>query len=189
MRNQQKSQSQGWNQQRNQDDLNDIIKDLSFDAIVCIETIEHAIDIKTLLYCLGSKLNKTGKMLIHSIIHDYKSYIHDATGEGNSNWMMRNFFSGGSILAKCSYANYLSPSNLEVISYQEINGRNYAKTLDSWLDQLETNKTFFIQKYGQKFYEGFRAFYIVSSVSFEYNNGNNFKCGYYVFQKRDGQKL
>ena len=85
---------------------------VSFDAIVCIETIEHAIDIKTLLYCLGSKLSKKGKLFIHSIIHDYKSYIHDATEEGNSNWMMRNFFSGGSILAKCSYANYLCPSNL-----------------------------------------------------------------------------
>ena len=52
-------------------------------------------------------------------------------------YFLQNNKKGGSILSKISYEHYLSPSNLEVISYQEINGKNYAKTLDKWLEKLE----------------------------------------------------
>ena len=40
-----------------------------------------------------------------------------------------------------------------------------------------------VSKYGTAFYEGFRMFYISCAEAFAANNGNEFMCGYYTFEK------
>ena len=49
-------------------------------------------------------------------------------------------------------------------------------------EQVE-NKARFVKKYGSDFYEGFRMFYIAVAEAFGANNGAEFMCGYYVFEK------
>ena len=42
----------------------------------------------------------------------------------------------------------------------------------------------FVAKYGATFYEGFRMFYLSCAEAFAANHGNEYMCGWYLFEKR-----
>jgi len=97
--------------------------------------------------------------------------------------MGRNFFTGGSILSLNSYY-HLLPDSLVLRDVVPVNGIGYSKTLYAWLMLMEQQRAPFVAKYGVKFYEGFRMFYLSCSEAFAANNGNEYMCGYYTFVKR-----
>ena len=49
---------------------------------------------------------------------------------------------------------------------------------------LEKKRLTLVERYGSDFYEGFRLFYIMCAESFAANSGNEYMCGYYVFEKQ-----
>lgn len=149
-----------------------------FDAAVAIETIEHARDIRSLLSAVARRLKPGAKLFVHSLLHQTKSFLMS-----ESNWMGRNFFSGGSILALNSYM-HLCPPELLITEVIPISGLGYSLTLIAWLEAMEKKKSVFVARYGRKFYEGFRAFYIVCAEAFASNDGYEYMCGYYIFEKR-----
>lgn len=150
----------------------------TFDAAIAIETVEHARDIRTLLEHVAQRLKPQSKLFVHSLLHQSNSYLLD-----DSDWMGRNFFTGGSILALNSY-HHIAPPSLYISEVHPVNGQGYSRTLLAWLEALERNRTLMVNKYGRSFYEGFRMFYIMCAEAFAANNGNEFMCGYYVFEKR-----
>ena len=52
------------------------------------------------------------------------------------------------------------------------------------IQALETKRKMLVERYGSDFYEGFRLFYIMCAESFAANSGNEYMCGYYVFEKQ-----
>ena len=52
------------------------------------------------------------------------------------------------------------------------------------LEALERKRSMLAGRYGSEFYEGFRLFYIMCAESFAANSGNEYMCGYYVFEKQ-----
>lgn len=149
-----------------------------FDAAVAIETIEHARDIRTLLDYTAKRLRPGARLFVQSLLHQSRAYLMD-----DSNWMGRNFFSGGSILALNSYF-HLSPRSLFISEMYPVNGADYSRTLLSWLEALEMKSSMLVGRYGSDFYEGFRLFYIMCAEAFAANSGNEYMCGYYVFEKQ-----
>jgi len=97
--------------------------------------------------------------------------------------MGRNFFTAGSIISLNSYF-HIAPPELYVAECIPVNGIGYAKTLLAWLELQEKQRAKLVEKYGSAFYEGFRMFYISCAESFAANDGAEFMCGYYVFEKR-----
>ena len=79
---------------------------------------------------------------------------------------------------------HLAPPELHVAEMQPVSGIGYSKTLLAWLYLMEPQRAKFYAKYGRKFYEGFRMFYISCAEAFAANNGAEFMCGYYTFVKR-----
>jgi len=149
-----------------------------FDAAVAIETVEHAQNIGELLEATALRLKPGAKFFVHSLLHQSSSYLMDV-----DSWMGRNFFTGGSILSLNSYF-HLMPDSLVMRDVVPVNGVGYSKTLLAWLELMEQKRTPFVAKYGSKFYEGFRMFYLSCAEAFAANSGNEFMCGYYTFVKR-----
>ena len=147
-----------------------------FDLAIAIETIEHAQNIRELLRAIGKRLIPGGRLFVQSLLHQTCSYVMGDT------WMGRNFFTAGSILSLNSYF-HLTPPELHIIDMSPVNGIGYSKTLLAWLYLMEEKKGPFVSKYGTAFYEGFRMFYISCAEAFAANNGNEFMCGYYTFEK------
>lgn len=149
-----------------------------FDAAFAIETIEHAQNIRELLAAVAMRLKPGGKFFVHSLLHQSASFVMDA-----DSWMGRNFYTGGSIISLNSYF-HLAPPELYISECIPVSGIGYMKTALAWLDLQEKSRATLVAKYGSAFYEGFRMFYIAVAESFGANNGNEFMCGYYVFEKR-----
>ena len=74
--------------------------------------------------------------------------------------------------------------SLYVSDVTPINGEGYAKTLLAWLYLMEQKRPPFVAKYGATFYEGFRMFYLSCAEAFAANHGNEYMCGWYLFEKR-----
>jgi len=148
-----------------------------YDRIVAIETIEHCRNIKSIFKSINIRLKYDGYAFVQSLVKQNSSYIMS-----DKTWMGRNFFSGGQILSIQSYLHY----NDDMIIRKMIprNGKEYSVTLDLWLEQLEKQKNNIISKYGNKLYEKFRMFYIMSSEAFRSINGNNYMTCYYILEKR-----
>lgn len=149
-----------------------------FDAAVAIETVEHAQNIGALLGAVAARLRPGGRFFVHSLLHQSSSYLVET-----DSWMGRNFFTGGSILSLNSYF-HLAPPSLHVAEVVPVNGAGYSKTLLAWLALMEPQRAAFVAKYGAKFYEGFRMFYISCAEAFAANEGSEYMCAYYTFVKR-----
>ena len=65
-----------------------------------------------------------------------------------------------------------------------VSGVGYSKTLLAWLELQEAQCKPLKAKYGSKFYEGFRMFYLSCAEAFAANDGYEFMVGYYRFVKR-----
>ena len=52
------------------------------------------------------------------------------------------------------------------------------------IEVLEKKRSALVARYGSDFYEGFRLFYIMCAEAFAANKGNEYMCGYYVFEKQ-----
>merc|ERR1712216_598768 len=87
----------------------------------------------------------------------------------------RNFFTGDSIISLNSYCHLLPPT-MRLTDIQPVNGIGYSKTLLAWLELMERRRPEFVNRYGRKFYEGFRMFYISCGEAFAANNGHEFMC-------------
>ena len=149
-----------------------------FDAAFAIETIEHARDIRTLLDATCKRLKPGAKFFVHSLLHQSASYLVDG-----GDWMGRNFFSGGSILALNSYF-HLLPDGLRVDEMTPVRGHGYSRTLLAFNRALEREYKPLCARYGVPFVEGFRAFYIVCAEAFSVNDGCEYMVGWYTFVKR-----
>merc|ERR1712194_797191 len=138
----------------------------------------HAQNISELLSAVSMRLKPGAKFFVHSLLHQSSSYLVET-----DSWMGRNFFTGGSIISLNSYF-HLAPPELYVAECIPVNGIGYSKTLLAWLELQEKQKGWMVGKYGTVFYEGFRMFYMSCAEAFAANHGNEYMCGYYVFEKR-----
>lgn len=148
----------------------------AFDCAMAIETIEHCRNIRALLEAVASRLKPGATLFVQSLLHQTASYLVDS-----SDWMGRNFFSGGSILSLNSYY-HLTPPSLRLEEVTPLSGVGYSLTLAAWLRNLEAQRGAMVAKYGRKFYEGFRAFYYVCVEAFAANEGAEFMVAYYTFK-------
>jgi cyclopropane-fatty-acyl-phospholipid synthase len=152
--------------------------------IVSIECIEHCRNYKQLFRKLKSILRGDGFCFFQILGHREYSYLMN-----NKSWMGRNFFTGGTIPSMHLFSYFTE--DLIVTDRKIINGSNYSKTLDAWLNQMYEEKTSimqtFKQSYGsdaEKMYQGWRMFYLMCSESFGYNHGTEWCVGYFTMRKR-----
>ena len=147
------------------------------DRIIAIETIEHARNIERLFEWMSYRLKDKGCCFIQSLVLQHHAYM-----VSHSDWMGRNFFSGGQMLAAQSYLHY--NKHLIVRSMEPRSGLEYARTLATWLTRLENLKKTMIDQYGQQHYEQFRMFYMQCTEAFAIQNGSVYMTCYYNLEKR-----
>lgn len=163
---------------------NDETKMKRYSRIVSIECIEHCRNYQQLFRKLRSVVKDDGFCFFQILGHREYSYLMN-----DKSWMGRNFFTGGTIpsMHMFSYFN----DDLIVSDCKIINGKQYAKTLDAWLNRMYNSKTqimkIFENAYGanaEKMYQGWRMFYLMCSESFGYNDGKEWCVGYFVMKPR-----
>ncbi|XP_056002008.1 uncharacterized protein LOC125661565 isoform X2 [Ostrea edulis] len=170
-------------------DANDFSTSKRFDRIVSIEMFEHMKNYSILFQRVSSWLKPAGRLFIQVLCHRYFPYAFDTKPGSDTEWMAKNFFTGGT-MPSVDLFHYFQRDVLLVGEWL-VNGGNYSKTLEAWLVAMDTNKDkvkrIFQQTYGQdadKQIFNWRLFFIFCSEVFGYSGGNEWHIAQYLFQKQ-----
>jgi len=162
----------------------DAVKDNDF--VFSIEMFEHMKNYSILLEKIQSFLKPNGKLLVHIFTH--KQYVyHFADG-----WMAKNFVTGGTMPSD-DLLLYFS-EHMHCLNHWRVNGSNYEKTSNGWLDIMDKNwkngklKPVLAKAYGEtkekEWYINWRLFFLSCAELFGYDGGEEWIVSHYLFQKR-----
>ena len=155
----------------------------AFDVILSCEMLEHMKNYDMVLSKVSSWLKPDGRMVVQILGNRRFAYDFNTT-----DWMGKYFFAGGTMPSRDLFEHFL-PSDLRQTKVWDINGREYAKTLDTWLERLDANR-----KACRQALEGgptspsvalerWRMFLLFCSEVFGYRDGNEWMVFHYLFEK------
>ena len=168
-------------------DMNDFTIDKKFDRVISIEMFEHMRNYKELLRRVATFMNDDAKLFVH--IFSHKTMVYPYEDRGPSDWMAREFFSGGLMPSHDLLSHFQDDLKLE--SSWKINGVNYKKTSYAWLNKMDANKNdvidIFKSTYGADvaiiWYNRWRIFFMACGEMFGLKNGEEWGVSHYLFRK------
>lgn len=166
-------------------DMNDFQAPAKYDRIVSVEMFEHMRNYEMLLERIASWLKTDGRLFVHIFVHDQLAYPFE-TGEEND-WMARYFFTGG-LMPSFDIFTYFS-RHLSVEQSWAVNGTHYEKTLNAWLEKMDTQRKeltpLFKSTYGkdwQTWWAYWRIFFMACAELFGYHQGKEWYVGHYLLR-------
>lgn len=159
----------------------------SYDRIVSIEMFEHMKNYDTLFQRCETWLKPGGCMFVHIFCHKTYPFHYDV--EDESDWMSKYFFTGGTMPTDRMFAYFARKLHLK--RQWRVNGKHYSRTCEDWLRNLDKNykkaAPILDETYGKqnrtKWYVYWRLFFLSCSELFNYNDGNEWYVGHYLFEK------
>lgn len=170
-------------------DINEFEPAGQFDRIVTIEMLEHVRNYPALFGRFSHWLRYDGLLFIHVFRHNEYAYTFEV--EGSSNWMGRHFFTGGVMPSHDLFMNVQSAFALK--EDWQINGQNYARTADAWLENMDKNRKVILQildrhhdcKDSKLWFQRWRMFFMACRELFGYEDGLEWGVSHYLFQKAE----
>ncbi|XP_076467775.1 uncharacterized protein LOC143298736 [Babylonia areolata] len=159
-----------------------------FDRIVSIEMFEHMKNYELLFQRVSTWLKPSGLLFLQVFCHRQHPYAFDVKPGSDTEWMAKNFFTGGTMPSMDLFLHF--QRDLSLVESWVLSGQHYQRTLDAWLAKMDTNRDQvmeILQKaYGsdseqQKF--NWRLFFIFCSEVFGYKGGNEWHITYQLFRK------
>jgi cyclopropane-fatty-acyl-phospholipid synthase len=144
-----------------------------YTRIVSIECLEHCRGYSLLFEKMSKILTDDGFCFFQLLAHTKHTTIMSS-----NTWLGRNFFSGGTIPRVDLFSKF--NNHLKVFDSHLINGKEYSKTLDSWLHRMYED-SYILQT--NREYQKWRLFYLMSSESFKFNEGSEYVVTYIFMNK------
>lgn len=169
-------------------DMNYFSTHEQFDRVVSIEMFEHMRNYGELFKRIDRWLAPDGQFFMHIFCHRTTPYEYIDKGPGD--WMSRHFFSGGimpSADLPLRFADHLT-----VAKCWHLNGSHYARTCDAWLAKMDSGResimTVLQSCYGDQnaalWWQRWRMFFMACSELFNYDEGNEWYVGHYLFKRK-----
>ncbi|XP_005095452.1 (S)-coclaurine N-methyltransferase [Aplysia californica] len=162
-----------------------------YDRIVSIEMFEHMKNYESLFQRVSSWLKPSGLLFLQVLCHKSFPYAFDTKPGSDTEWMAKNFFTGGTMPSVDLFLYF--QRDVTLLESWIINGQNYSRTLEAWLEKMDANKdkvaAIFEKAYGSKELEqkvfDWRLFFIFCSEVFGFKKGNEWHVSYHLFQKKN----
>ena len=170
-------------------DMNDFDAGRRFDRIVSIEMFEHMRNYEKLFARVARWLAPEGQFFMHIFCH--RSTPYEFIDQGPQDWMTRFFFAGG-IMPSDDLPLYFQ-DHLKINQRWRWNGQHYARTSNAWLKQMDDCRHLIMpilkDTYGpasaNTWFVRWRIFFMACAELFDYNNGEEWFVGHYLFDRRD----
>ncbi|MBM3279541.1 MAG: class I SAM-dependent methyltransferase [Candidatus Handelsmanbacteria bacterium] len=158
-----------------------------YDRVVSVEMFEHLRNWETALARVAGWLEPEGRLFIHVFCHRERAYLFGT--DGPRDWMGRHFFTGGLMPSEGLLGRF--DQHLEVEEWWSVNGRNYARTADDWLANLDHRRAGVLpvlaEHYGpeaRRWLHRWRIFFMACSELFGYRGGEEWKVAHYRLRPR-----
>lgn len=169
-------------------DMNVFGSDYEYDRIVSVEMFEHMRNWPELLRRINRWLRSDGKLFIHIFVHRELAYLFNASGKVN--WMAEHFFKEG--IMPSERLPFILNGDMLVENHWRVNGKHYARTLRSWLENFERNQEQAVdilsRHYGKEEarlqFGRWRIFFMACEELFGFKEGEEWYVGHYLFEKR-----
>ncbi|XP_002741514.3 uncharacterized protein LOC100367749 [Saccoglossus kowalevskii] len=161
-----------------------------FDRIMSIEMFEHMKNYDRLFSRVASWLKPGGLLFTQILCHREFAYNFNVGKGSDTEWMAKNFFSGGTMPSSDLFLYF--QNDVVLVDMWKMNGKHYSKTLEAWLAILDNNRgevaRIFEKTYGKGEVDqqvwNWRLFFIYCSVVFGYEDGNEWMVSMHLFRKR-----
>ncbi|HEY0973603.1 MAG TPA: class I SAM-dependent methyltransferase, partial [Solimonas sp.] len=159
-----------------------------FDRVLSIEMFEHMKNYGLLLGKVARWMKPEAKLFVHIFVHKLLAYhFQDA---GQSDWMSRYFFTGGTMPSENLLLNFQDDVRLERQWW--VSGTHYERTSNHWLAGMDAKKAeimeVFRRGYGEKdaaiWFQRWRMFYMAVAELFGYAGGEEWGVAHYRFVRR-----
>ncbi|CAL1536623.1 unnamed protein product [Lymnaea stagnalis] len=165
-----------------------------FDRILSIEMLEHMKNYGSLFQRISSWLKPAGLLFVQIFCHRHQPYAFDVKPGSDTEWMAKNFFTGGTMPSSDLFLFFQNDINL--VDWWVVNGTHYSKTLEAWLAKMDASKEkveeIFAKAYGKDAPQqtfNWRLFFIFCSEVFGYKGGNEWHISHQLFKKNIASAL
>ena len=167
--------------------MRDFTIDRTFDRVVSIEMFEHMQNYARLLERISGWLKPNGKLFVHIFCHRDTPYFFET--EGADDWMGRHFFTGGIMPSDDLLLHF--PDHLTIEKHWSVDGRQYARTCESWLARLDANRRSLLELFAESqgtaaplVLQRWRIFFMACAELFNYRRGGEWFVSHYLFRNR-----
>jgi cyclopropane-fatty-acyl-phospholipid synthase len=152
----------------------------SFDRVVSIEMFEHMRNYAALLRNIAGWLKPGGALFVHVFAH--KRFAYPFEDAGASDWMAREFFTGGLMPSVDLFRNF--QDDLVIRDSWQLAGTHYAKTAEAWYANLVAHRAEIDALLGPAQYQRWRVFFLACAELFGYAGGREWLVAHYRFTPR-----
>jgi cyclopropane-fatty-acyl-phospholipid synthase len=161
----------------------------AFDRVLSIEMFEHMKNYGLLLARVARWLKPDGRLFVHIFVHKLLAYHFEVKGQ--TDWMSRYFFTGGTMPSENLLLNF--QDDVRLLKQWWVSGTHYERTANHWLANMDFRKSeilsLFRRCYGAAdapvWFRRWRMFYMAVAELFGYAGGNEWGVAHYLFEPRD----
>ncbi|MBN1586740.1 MAG: class I SAM-dependent methyltransferase [Candidatus Omnitrophica bacterium] len=173
-------------------DMNEFGTQERFDRVLSVEMFEHMRNYQELLARISGWLKPNGKLFVHMFTH--RSFAYPFVDEGASDWMAREFFTGG-LMPSEDLLSYFQ-KDLKLQRQWRVSGTHYHRTCEAWLKNQDKNRKeileIFAKTYGpeeaRKRFSFWRVFFMACAELFGHAGGREWGVSHYLFEKHGTQE-
>jgi cyclopropane-fatty-acyl-phospholipid synthase len=153
----------------------------SFDRVVSIEMFEHMRNYDRLFGKIARWVAPDGALFCHVFAH--QRYAYPFEDAGGSDWMAREFFTGGIMPSTDLFAHF--DRDLEIVDEWHLDGTHYARTSEAWYANLMRHREELEPLVGGRArFQRWRVFFLACAELFGYRNGREWLVAHYRMQPR-----
>ena len=151
-----------------------------FDRVVSIEMFEHMRNYAVLLGRIARWLAPGGALFVHVFAH--RRYAYPFEDGGRSDWMAREFFTGG--LMPSARLLHSFQDDLALAAEWHLDGTHYARTAEAWYANAMAHEPAIVALLGRAPFHRWRVFFLACAELFGYREGTEWLVAHYRFARR-----